>query len=185
MSSPFHFHYRKANQAIATLLRAEPQRRMNYYRLLKLLYIADRESIRATGRPIIGGRTIAMDRGPLHSAGFDLTQGKDVEIATWSRFFSIDKFDLEMISDPGNGELSRREIDVLNRVRIEHENQDDWAVGDSTHEYEEFKKNEPAKGKSKTIPFEDILAAVGRSDDMDTILKAAKEKAVFDRVFGA
>jgi hypothetical protein len=185
MSSPFHFHYQKAAQAIACLLRAEPGRRMNYYRLLKLLYIADRESVRATGRPIIGGRTIAMDRGPLHSAGFDLMQGRHTEIAWWSQFFATNKFELEMLDDPGNGDLSRREIDLLNRVRCEHELDDDWKVGEQTHDYEEFRKNQPTKGSSNTIPFRDILMAVGRDDDVEAIEKAAKEKAVFDQVFGA
>lgn len=35
-------------------------RTMNYMRLLKLLYIADRELFRATGRPIVWGSVLAM-----------------------------------------------------------------------------------------------------------------------------
>jgi uncharacterized phage-associated protein len=185
MSTPFHFHYKKAYQAIAALLRAEPERRMNYYRLLKLLYIADRESIRRNGRPIIGGRLIAMERGPLHSAGFDLVQGKGSEIALWSQFFSVEKFDLAMIEEPGNDDLSGREIDLLNDVRMQHELDDDWAVGQKTHEYGEFIKHKPSPGKSNTIPFEDVLEAIGLSGECDSIAKAAKEKAAFDQIFGA
>jgi uncharacterized phage-associated protein len=184
MSSPFHFHYNKAAQAVASLLRSEPGQRMNYYRLLKLLYIADRQSIEETGRPIIGGRLIAMDRGPLHSAGFDLVQGKDSEIAWWSQFFRTERYDLEMVQDPGNGDLSAREIDVLNRVRNQHEMDDDFEVGKQTHTFPEFIKNQAPPEKSKTIPFTDLLEAVGRGQDAELIMKDAAEMALFDRVFG-
>lgn len=158
---------------------------MNYYRLLKLLYIADRESVRQFGRPIVGGRLVAMDRGPLHSAGFDLMTGKDPAISEWSQFFATQRFEIAMIRDPGNDTLSKREIELLNRVRDEHEAHDDWDVGELTHEFEEFKKNLAPRGKSKTIPFEDVLEAVGRAADKPAILKDAENKALFDRVFGA
>jgi hypothetical protein len=185
MSQPFHFHYEKASQAIASLLRSEPGHRMNYYRLLKLLYIADRESVRLFGRPIVGGRLVAMDRGPLHSAGFDLMTGKDPTITGWSQYFTTQRFEVEMIHDPGNDALSKREIDLLNNVRAEHESHDDWDVGLLTHEFTEFKKNRAPQGKSRTIPFEDLLVAVGRATDMPAILADARHKATFDRVFGA
>ena len=183
-TSPFHFQSRKAAQAIASLLRSEPGRRMNYYRLLKLLYIADRESVRASGRPIVGGRLIAMDRGPLHSAGFDVVQGKAHDIAWWSQFFRTDRFDIEMTADPGNGDLSAKEIDMLNRVWAEFEGQDDWEVGKHTHAFEEFQKNLAPPGKSATIPFADLLAAVDRSGDLAAIEQDAEHKALFDKVFG-
>lgn len=161
-SNPFHFRYGKAAQAVASLLRPEPHRRMNYYRLLKLLYIADRQSVIETGRPIIGGRLVAMKRGPLHSATLDLMQGKDPATAEWSQYFRTDHYEVEMISDPGNSDLSRREIDMIGRVRAEHESEDEWQV-----------------------PFDDLLAAVGRQGDAAAIEQDAREKAVFDRVFGA
>jgi len=183
-SSPFHFQSRKAAQAIAALIRSEPGKRMNYYRLLKLLYIADRESVRAYGRPIIGGRLIAMERGPLHSAGFDVVSGRAPDIEWWSQFFRTERRDLEMLDDPGNGDLSAREIDLLNRVREEHEMDDDFEVGKRTHEFDEFLKNMPAKGKSATIPFADLLDAVKRTGDAEAIQQDAKDKALFDKVFG-
>lgn len=181
---PFHFHSQKAAQAIATLLRFEPGERMNYYRLLKLLYIADRLSVRQSGRPIIGGRLIAMERGPLHSAALDLVKGKGTDIAEWASYFRTDRYDLEMVDDPGNSELSSREIDLLNAVRQQHEAEDDFEVGKKTHDFQEFLDHQPAAGRVNTIPFLDLLKAVGREDDAALILKDAKDKALFDRVFG-
>lgn len=185
MTDSFHFQYAKAAQSVATLLRLEEHRSMNYYRLLKLLYIADRESVRQAGRPIIGGRLIAMERGPLHSTGFDLMKGKDIQTPWWSKFFRVRNYDVEMMEDPGNGDLSRKEIDLLNRVHADFETDDDWEVGRKTHEFPEFKKNEPPRGKSQTIAFEDLLEGVGRAGDAERIKRDAETKSVFDSVFGA
>ena len=45
----FPFRSLKAMQAVATLLDDERSRQMSYYRLLKLLYLADKEHLKATG----------------------------------------------------------------------------------------------------------------------------------------
>ena len=42
---PYRFNISKAIEAAGVLLREEPSRRMSRIRLLKLLYIADRESL--------------------------------------------------------------------------------------------------------------------------------------------
>ncbi len=180
----FKFHYSKAAQAAACLLRQQKNRQMNYYRLLKLLYIAERRSIERIGRPISGGRYVAMDRGPLQSTMLDLIKGKDVGSPDWMNLFRKDHYDLEMVNDPGNGDLSAFEIDLLNGVVEEFEDLDDYAVGQETHQFEEFVRNRPQKGSSKTISAEDVIRAVGRELDCEAILRDARERSVFDRVFG-
>ena len=54
-----HFDVQKTIQAAAELLRFE-RNRMSYLRLLKFLCIADRDSIRESGMPILGSRAVAM-----------------------------------------------------------------------------------------------------------------------------
>ena len=44
----------KAAQAVAVLLRGVPDGRMDYRKLMVLLYMADRESIKEAGHPITG-----------------------------------------------------------------------------------------------------------------------------------
>lgn len=48
------FSSKTALQAVAVLLKAAPGGRMDYRKLMALLYIAERESIKETGSPIIG-----------------------------------------------------------------------------------------------------------------------------------
>jgi len=71
----FHFSTKKIIEAGAVLLGCRSQRRMSYLRLLKLLYMADRESLKETGWPIIGTQPVAMDYGPVHSEVYDLVKG--------------------------------------------------------------------------------------------------------------
>lgn len=183
--SPFPFCYSKAAEVAATLLRQEPHWQMNYYRLLKLIYIADRIALQETGRPIVGGRLVAMQRGPLHTTCRDLITGQDSESPWWMRHFQTQHYDVVMLDDPGNHELSKREIEIVNRVRTEHLARDEWEVGEYTNSFSEFEENRPPNGKVREIPFEQLLAAVGRSADQAQIEKEAREKSVFDSVFGA
>ena len=57
----FHFNLDKTMQAIAALLHFHGTKEMSYLRLLKILYIADRESLKETGRPITGDHVVAME----------------------------------------------------------------------------------------------------------------------------
>lgn len=184
IATAFRFDYRKAAQATAFLLRREKNRQMNYHRLLKLLYLADRESIREAGRPILGGRYLATDRGPLHSTMLELIRGTDIQSPTWATMFRQDHYDLEMICDPGSGDLSKHEIKTLNQVSAQYEDDDDYALNEKTLALDELAGNHRATGSSIPIPLEDVIKAVGREKDLDAILRDAKEKAIFDRVFG-
>lgn len=183
--SPFPFVYAKGAEAAATILRQESHGEMNYHRLLKLLYIIDRVALGETGRPIIGGRLIALQRGPLHSRCLDLIQGRDSESPAWMNHFQTQQYQIVMVTDPGNRQLSKREIDIINCVRNEHLARDEWELGEFMLTFAEYAANRPTEGDSREIPFAQLLAAVGRAADQAEIEKDAQEKAAFDRVFEA
>src|SRR5207249_3792384 len=77
MSARIRFNERKATQAAAHLLRLRGGS-MSYLKLIKLLYLADREALLRWGRPISTDCYMAMDRGPVLSRVLDLaTDGED------------------------------------------------------------------------------------------------------------
>lgn len=180
----FRFDYRKAAEATACLLRREKNRQMHFYRLLKLLYVADRESIREIGRPIVGGGYVVTDRGPMHSAMLELIEGSDAESPHWLTMFRRERYEIEMIRDAGSGNLSKHEIETLNRVAIQYQDKDDFEVREITRGFQEVASDSAVRGPADRIPLEEIVNAVGRDQDLDAILRDAKEKAVFDRIFG-
>ncbi len=124
----FPFKILKTIQAIGVLLRFDGVKRMNYMRLLKLLYIADRESLGETGRPITGGPVIAMERGPVLKEVYELILGQHREMPLWAQFFRKERYDLLELAEPDVGQLSRYEISKLQEVAKTYQEDDEWAI---------------------------------------------------------
>jgi len=180
----FRFGTRKIVEAAATLLRSEACRRMSYLRLLKLLYIADRESLRESGRPIVGTRSVAMDFGPVLSEVLDLVNGQHADEAVWSEFIRKDGYAVALEKDPGVLSLSRHEIARLTKTAEEYRNINDWEIVEQTHAFEEWQKN-ITPGTSTTIPLEDIVKAVGRANELESILQEAEQAVALRRLLGS
>lgn len=179
----FAFKFDKGIQAAAYLLRRESSREMNYMRLIKLLYIADRESIRQTGRPITGDRAVAMKQGPVLSELLDLIKGSHLRYPEWARFIQRDEYKVRLIDEPGLANLSRFDIEMLERVAEEHRSHDEWEMVEFTHKFPEWQKNDPGNTLMKWIPFRDILEALGRPDDPEIDVEARTDRE-FARLFG-
>jgi uncharacterized phage-associated protein len=179
----FRLKVSKTIQAIGVLFRFEGVCRMNYMRLLKLLYIADREALRETGRPITGGPVVAMERGPVLLEVFDLIRGQHREMPLWDEHYRTDRYDLKRVRDPDVGQLSKYEIRKLQEIAKRHAEDDEWQLSRLTHEFPEWKKNEPGPAP-RPIPLEDTLEAVGQSQAVQRILDEAGEKAHMERLLG-
>jgi uncharacterized phage-associated protein len=173
-------------QASAVLLKTSASRRMTRLRLIKLLYIADRESLQETGRPITGDRAVAMKNGPVLSRTHDLINGSDYAAPEWERFFrNADKWDLELIAEPGVGQLSKYEIEKLQQVANRFEDSDDWEVAEHTHTFAEWLKNRPDGDGQRGIPLDDLLEAVGLAEHKQDLLADAEAEAAFDRMLAS
>jgi uncharacterized phage-associated protein len=180
----FVFSPIKTAQAAAFLLKQEEAHRMGRLRLLKLLYMADRERIKLCGRPITGDRVVAMDHGPVLSRTYDLIKGSDFDASLWERFFTNSGRDVVLKEDPGNGELSRRELEVLGSIASRFSSVDDYGVAVVSHEFEEWCRNKPEKGTSKPIPVEHVLEATGRLSDQLGIADAIQAETHMARLLG-
>ncbi len=178
----FRFNIDKTIQAIAALLHFHASKEMSYLRMLKLLYLADRESLRETGRPITGDRVVAMEHGPVLSYTYDLVKGEHTGWPVWSQFLGKKGYRIEMLRDPGNGALSKYEIGKLRELTERYADHNDWYRVVVVIALEEWMKNDPGKS-SKPIPLEDILEAIGRGADKEAILQDARDQAAFDRLF--
>jgi uncharacterized phage-associated protein len=167
---------KKAVQAAAVLLKRAHGREMPYLRLLKLLYIADRESFRETMRPILGGKTVAMKKGPLHSEVYDLIKQHG---GLWGRHVCLDEYDVELVDDPGDSELSDYEVELLSRVAEKYSDLTEWQLVELTHQFSEWLKNypDPTANTSHRIHLSDILDAVGLQEQKGAILAAIRHES--------
>ncbi|HQU41243.1 MAG TPA: DUF4065 domain-containing protein, partial [Pirellulales bacterium] len=84
MTRAFRFNPVKTIQAVAFLLRREPARRMNYMRLLKILYLAERAILAESGKPLTGSPVLATPRGPLFADVLGLIRGQHIATPEWA-----------------------------------------------------------------------------------------------------
>src|SRR5208282_6704121 len=108
MSVHLPFNERKATEAAARLLKLRGGT-MSYMKLIKLLYLADREALLRWGRPISTDRYVSMDKGPVLSRVLDLaTDGDDPSRpAIWSEQIGEPvSYEVALKADPGSDELS-------------------------------------------------------------------------------
>ncbi len=159
------FNPLKTVQAAAILLK-EGSGRMTRLRLLKLLYIADRESIAETLRPISGDEVVAMDHGPVLSLTYKMIRREAGPMnLIWDKYIAR-KGDRDhvLVDDPGDGSLSEYEITKLRTVSAVRRGMTDYEIADETHKFPEWIKNQPPEGSKMDISLHDILDALGLAE---------------------
>ncbi len=183
----FRFNFEKSLQAAGVLLRLE-EGRMPYMRLLKLLYIADREMLAATASPVTSDRAYAMKLGPVLSRIFDLIRGTDPRFDEWSVHIQTQGYAVKLMVDPGRGRLSKGEVEKLTEISERYRSKDRWELSDLTHDFPEWKWHWPdeADGGSYPIPWEDMLKAQGHNNEIVEVVEAdEKSRNYMDKIFGS
>lgn len=175
----------KIAQVVGVLLRQEPHHTTEYLRVLKMLYIADRESIKEIGRPIIGSQAVAMEHGPLHSKAYDLIKGNHKDAALWFKYFDTERWFIKMNSETDVSELSRYEVTKLEEISKRYYHYDEWQLSKLTHDFVEWERNYKEDSRSSfPIPFEEIIEAVGISEHKDQLLAEQEVHNIAQRIFG-
>ena len=182
----YHFDPLKAAQATAVLLRKAPGRRHNYTAAIKMLYTADRESIRKTGSPITGDKPYAMDNGPVLTHILNLIKDDSLhdeeQRAIWSKYFRTTGYDIELISDPGDSELSNFDIEILENIFKEHGAKNYAQLINEAHNYPEWLESH-TQGTSSEIHLKTLLKALGMEDEYDQLSTKQIEDAHFAKLF--
>ena len=175
------FDLQKTVQAAAVLIRQHAGR-TSRLRLLKLLYIADREQLGSVGRSITGDHPHALKNGPVLTRTYDCIKGVDALAPTWLSHIANVGIDVVVASEPGQGRLSRAEVEKLQEVASRYAEVDDWALSDQTHAFAEWADTYPGGNTSLPIPTARLLAAVGVADLADKLAAEADAEADLDRL---
>jgi uncharacterized phage-associated protein len=138
LTTSFPFDAQKATEVAAAFLKRAPGRTINIMKLVKLVYLLDRESIARRGVPVVGGAYLSMRNGPVTSEVLDLINSGGLwQVETsWSQFIS-DRADheIELRKDPGTDRLSEFELELIEELFRRHEHQDQWALSQWCHEH--------------------------------------------------
>ena len=159
------FNEAKAAQAAARLL-SNNGGRMNYMKLIKLLYLIDREALNRWGRPVSTDRYVSMDHGPVLSSILDLINhgAEPGTKSPWMELISApEKYDVRLRSaePPADDELSKAEEELIDEIFTRFRTTGQWDVVDYLHRtVDEW---EQPQGSSNPINYEDIFKALGKS----------------------
>ncbi len=178
----FRFNFEKTLQAAAVLLSLDDNR-MDRIRLLKLLYIADRELLAEAGRPLTGAIPVAMKYGPVPSSVYDLIKGVAGRTVEWSRYIESTNYSVALREDPGRGKLSKREVEKLIEVTERYRSLDDFELSELTHTFDEWDKHYRAD-TSTPIPWEEVLQPQGKGELVEAIERDEAAGRYLDGLFG-
>lgn len=178
---------RKTAQMAAFFLTLSQENSMAHLKLMKLLYLAEREAIRSFGSPMSGDRFVSMPHGPVLSMTLNLMDG-DVESGPdgWEAWIS-DKENHEVSlrkkCPPAElDELSKAELAVLESVWKQFGKMGKWEIRDWTHH--NCAEWQDPKGSSLPISFIRLACAVGFDEETAQELAANfEEEQEIDKLF--
>lgn len=178
----FAFDSRKTAQAAAHLIHLNGGS-LNYMVLIKLLYLADRQSLIETGMPITGDKMVAMPHGPVLSRTYDeINMGESIIpqlSSAWYKYVTEPQdYIVKNKQAAEDDQLSAYELQLLASVYNKFGGMNKWALRDYTHELPEW--TDP-NGSSHPIEPETILRACGKSDEEIEQLCADAEDVYFIR----
>lgn len=165
----YRFNQTKATQVAGAFLRAYDGN-LNYMKLIKLMYLADRLALTERGSPVIGDRYVSMAHGPVMSHVYDLIRGRERDSSYWDQHITraeSDNYNLELKSDPGSGDLSRRELRIIDDVahQFRELNQYEMAIWchDNCREWQDPSRIQwtGIAKRSVDIQVEEIFEALG------------------------
>lgn len=159
---------RKAAQTVAYLTVKNGRRPLNIVKAIKLVYLADRESVRRHGFPIQDEEHYSLPLGPVNSSTYEFIKGEvpPEYSEQWSEFLTdrsnhriglrnreIDTDDLD--------ELSDADIEVLDSVWDQFGHMGTWRLVDWTHDPNNVPEWEDPHGSSSRIPLRRMMDALG------------------------
>lgn len=158
------FNEQKAAQ-MAAFFAAKENGQIAVLKLVKLLYLSDRESLLRYSFPISGDCPVSMPHGPVLSRTYSLICEGSNTPNGWDAWIS-DKENHEVrvshrITRDDLDELSDAELDVMEAVWQQFGGMDRWAIRDYTHDH--CTEWQDPKGSSRPIEFADIFRALGRA----------------------
>ena len=139
------FHFERALQASACLLRLDGKR-MAYLRLLKLLYIADREWLAETGESIYWRSRFRDEERTRPGEYLRPDQRERLEGRCVGRLYSQRRLCRCAGCGPGRGALSKGIVNKLTEITERYRQLDDWELSERTHEFQEWTRHYSPEG---------------------------------------
>ncbi len=148
-------------------------------KLVKLVYLSDRESMSKTGYPITNDQFVSMPHGPVNSLTLNFIDGH-CQSSNWSALISDRANHMvglsKTITRDDLDELSDFDITILEDVWKKFGKMDRWEIRDWTHEH--CPEWEDPKGSCIPIPHERVLKYLGLQHATDLASETESERHI-------
>ena len=174
------FKEQKTTQ-VAAILATYCGGKIDVYKLVKLIYLIDRESLKRRGSPITYDRPYNMPLGPTPGNTYHLINNPWTG-EYWSQSFSPPESPhvIKLLrDDTGEDKLSRFEVDLIREVFEKFGKKSFDELQKYMHSLPEF--DDPGRSSSP-IDWDTLLKAVGwYGDDLIAIKQKLSGRAMFER----
>lgn len=171
----------KATQAAARLLKLRGGT-MSHLKLIKLLYLAERESLTRLGRPLTFDTYCSLPHGPVLSATLDrINTGECYRDGYWDRIIAPkanNEVSLRDSTAVPHDQLSAAEEALIDEVFARYGHLRRWDVVEVTHQLPEWVD---PQGSAIPIDPADILRHEGYAEEEIEEMRGEWEEAAFAR----
>ena len=136
MNIVFPFDPQKAAESATEFMRLAGGE-ISVLKLVKLMYLLDRESLEEVGVPVVGGRYVSMQHGPVTSEVLDAINGRPNQTHdAWNEFISDRIHHCVKLREgaPSTEHLSPYEIRLIHTIHKQHERRDQFQLRDWCHD---------------------------------------------------
>lgn len=171
---------------MAAYLLSKDGGRMPYLKLMKLMYLSDRESMDRFGESLSGDLMVAMPHGPVLSNSLDLMNGTEKGEEGWNRWIcNAGRYDLALqrneIARDDFDELSDVDLSILEKVYRAFGHFNKWQIRDYTHD--KCSEWSDPKGGAFPISPEGVFNALGKSAEQVRLFSdRMRELSELDRI---
>lgn len=181
------FDEAKTTQMAARLLEKQSGK-MNYMKLIKLLYLVDREALSRWSRPVSFDKYYSLKHGQILSKTLDLiTEGvapSEADKSYWMQHISIPaNYEIQLKAEVPSNKLSKAELALINEIFQKYGHLDEWQL-EKLHHDTLGEWIDPEGSRIRT-EYQDILKALGKTDaQISATMKDLEHLELTDILFG-
>lgn len=159
--------------------------RMAYIKLLKLLYLAERQAMAQWGESISGDRFVSMPHGPVLSQTYDLIRCHNNNESFWQSLIKDEQnyeVSLQHLIDLDDlDELSQAECNILDEIMGQYNHMTPFELVDYTHDH--CPEWEDPHGSSYPIRPEALFRAVAKTPEQaQKLTEKYREQQQLDQI---
>lgn len=137
--------------------------KINILKLMKLMYLIDRETLLRWGWSLTGDAYVSMPKGMVLSRTYNLVNEESLPTSYWKTYVSAPtRYDVTLIADPEVDELSDAEIGLIDELYEKFGHLNRWVLVDEVHH--KLPEWVDPNGSSLGVEYRAVLEESGKSE---------------------